>query len=169
MQQNPYATEIEPLSHITARSRGLFRNCKEARHFAAATAVILVLTSTAHAQDDAGRAAAQAASLPLPKIKTHAPAGFRLYRPGYRLAGKGALVTAQLCRLPGYASAGPQHLRVERLNASGRPGESHEQYLPRLGMRMGNNCSIASVRLDTVPNYGETIKICATSGAGNCP
>ena len=105
----------------------------------------------------------------LPQLKTHAPPGFRLYRSGYRLTGKGALVIAQLCRLPGWATTGPQHLRVERLDPGGQISESHEQYLPRLGLRLGNNCSSAVMRLDTVPNYGETIKLCAISRPGNCP
>ena len=109
------------------------------------------------------------ASRPLPQLKTHAPPGFRLYRPGYRVAGKGALVTVQLCRLPSWAAAGPQRLRVERIDADGQPGESHEQYLPRLGMRPGINCSSAAMRLDAVPGYGETIKLCALSGRGTCP
>lgn len=106
---------------------------------------------------------------PLPQLKTHAPIGFRLYRPGYRLAGKGALVSVQLCRLPWWAGGSPQRLRVERLGRDGQPGETHEQYLQRLGMRPGNNCASAGVRLDAVPSYGETVKICAISGRGNCP
>ncbi len=117
----------------------------------------------------AGPPADPGADRPLPQLKTHAPIGFRLYRPGYRLAGKGALVSAQLCRLPWWAGGSPQRLRVERLDRDGQPGESHEQYLPRLGLRPGNNCAAAGVRLDAVPTYGEVIKICAVSGRGNCP
>ncbi len=165
MQKNPYTTEITSFSHTTAVSCGLFRNRRRTLIFATAVAFVLGLMTPGLT----GAAHAQTGNLPLPRIKTHAPAGFRLYRPGYRLAGKGVMVSAQLCRLSGYASASPQYLLVERLEPSGQLGESHEQYLPRLGMRMGNNCSFASVRLDAVPTYGETIKICATSGRANCP
>ncbi len=140
------------------------------------TAGLLVLSGSAAArQGDGAQPAAAIASgdqtgeRELPRIKTHAPAGFRLYRPGYRLVGTGALVSVQLCRLPGWAAASPQRLRVERLDASGQPGESHERYLPRLGERTGNNCSFAALRVDSVPMYGETIKICAISGGGACP
>jgi hypothetical protein len=136
-------------------------------------ALLLGFTTAATArQIDNGAnlaAADPTASLPLPKLKTHAPAGFRLYRPGYRLAGQGALVSVQICRLPGWAAAGPQHLRVERLDPSGQLAESHERYLPRLGMRPGNNCTSAALHLDAVPTYGETIKICALSGGASCP
>lgn len=181
MQQHHYIMKIALLSHSTALSQCLFRNGPSVRILAAATMLLLCLTSAAHARqaDSAVVAPTATASrdqigdpgsnLPLPRIMTYAPAGFRFYRPGYRLVGKGALVSAQLCRLPGYASASPQHLRIERLDPVGRTAESHEQYLTRLGMRVGNNCSFAGLRLASVPTYGETIKICATSGRGTCP
>ncbi len=137
-------------------------------------ALCLGLTGAASARQADGGATAgtpedPAADRQLPRLKTHAPAGFRLYRPGYRLAGTGALVSVQICRLPGWAAGGPQHLRIERLDPGGQLAESHERYLPRLGMRPGNNCTSAALRLDAVPTYGETIKICALSGGGNCP
>lgn len=109
-----------------------------------------------------------AAGRPLPQLKTHAPPGFRLYRPGYRRADTGALVSVQLCRLPGWAAPSPQRLRVERLDPAGQLSESHERYLPRLGMRTGNNCRTAMLHLDAVPDYGETIRICAITGRASC-
>ena len=171
MQQKSYTTGIALFSDTTAVRHGLFRVCRMARGFAAASMMLLAVDGVAQAQDQPAAAAGAAAApnLPMPRIKTYAPPGFRVYRPGYRLAGRGVLVTAQLCRLPGYATAGPQHVRIELLDAAGTVAESHEQYLPRLGMRFGNNCSSTGVHLDAVPNYGETIKICAGSGKGACP
>jgi hypothetical protein len=98
-----------------------------------------------------------------PRIETHATAGFRLYRPGYRLTGKGVLVSAQVCRIPFWAAAGPQRLRVELRDTTGQTVDSTQVFLPRLGLRPGNNCAYTSARLNTVPDYGTRIEICLPS------
>jgi hypothetical protein len=92
-----------------------------------------------------------------------------LYRPGYRIAGPGVLITAQLCRLPGWAAPSPTRLRAERIDARGKLGDSHEVALSRLGMRAGNNCTAISVRLASRPDYMETLKVCAQNRRGSCP
>lgn len=94
--------------------------------------------------------------------------GFRLYRPGYRLTGDKGRVTAQLCRLPGWAAQGPGRLEVLRLDPSGAVAERHVSYLPRLGLRSGNNCTSVSAPLDHAPGYGEVVRVCALSGKGKC-
>ena len=109
-----------------------------------------------------------ASGRPLPKIETRVAAGFRIYRPGYRLSGKGALVTAQVCRLPGWAGQGPGHVEVERIASGGDVAESHLTVLPRLGMHAGNNCAAAAVKLEQIPDYGENVRICAVSGRLKC-
>ncbi len=106
---------------------------------------------------------------PSPRIETHASAGFRLYRAGYRLMGHGALVSVQICRLPFWAGPGPGYVRVETLDSAGAISESHQARPPRLGMRSGNNCASASLRLDRVPDYGDTVKLCTLRGNGSCP
>ena len=103
-----------------------------------------------------------------PKIVAKAAPGFRIYRAGYRLTKSGALVTAQLCRLPGWAAAGPSRIQVERADQGGKVLERHSSYLPRLGLRSGNNCTSISTRVDSVPNYGDQINICALSGRSTC-
>ena len=171
MKQAASAARLSPL---TAPIVDLFRHRWSAGFVG--LAVMLCLPGGAAARQASDPAPMAMAASPdqgpdrsLPRIKTHAPAGFRLYRPGFRLAGNGALVSVQLCRLPGWAAGSPQRLRVERLDAAGQIGESHEHYLPRLGERLGNNCSSTAIRLDAVPTYGETIKICAVSGRDTCP
>ena len=109
-----------------------------------------------------------AATRPLPKIETHAVPGYRLYRPGYRLSGKGALVTAQLCRIPGWAGQGPTRLVIERVDPDGAIAERHVVTLSRLGMRAYNNCTSVATRLEKVPDYGEKVEICARSGKATC-
>ena len=104
----------------------------------------------------------------LPKIETRASAGFRIYRPGYRLSGNGALVTAQLCRLPGWAGQGPAQFEVARIASGGGVIESHINYLPQLSMHVGNNCTSAAVKLEHVPDYGQKVRICAVSGRLKC-
>ena len=108
-------------------------------------------------------------SRPLPKVETHAPFGFRITRPGYRMAGKGVLITAQLCRLPFWAAPTPGSIRVERVDGAGAVAESRNAYVPRLGLRVYNNCTSISAKLDGIPDYGETVKICAQTRHGNCP
>ena len=103
-----------------------------------------------------------------PKIVAKAAPGFRIYRAGYRLTKSGALVTAQLCRLPGWAAAGPGRVQVERVDPDGKVLEQHSSYLARLGLRSGNNCTSITTRLDRAPNYGEQINICALSGRSAC-
>lgn len=103
-----------------------------------------------------------------PRIETRAAPGYRLYRAGYRLKGGGALVTAQLCRLPGWAAQGPGRLEVLRLDPAGTVAERQVSYLPRLGLRSGNNCTGVAAHFDHAPGYGETVRICALSGGGKC-
>lgn len=130
---------------------------REARNGAGVTA------PTAPAVDQFGK-------LPRPTIKTQAPTGFRLYRPGYRMAGQGVLVSVQICRIPGWAAAGPQRLQVELRNSMGATVDSAQAFLPSLGLRASNNCASSSVRLSTVPSYGDNVTVCAMiSGRTNCP
>ena len=103
-----------------------------------------------------------------PKIVAKAAPGFRIYRSGYRLTKSGALVTAQLCRLPGWAAAGPGQVQVERVDPGGRILERHSSYLARLGLKSGNNCTSITTLLDSAPNYGEQVNICALSGRSTC-
>ena len=103
-----------------------------------------------------------------PKIVAKAAPGFRIYRAGYRLTKSGALITAQLCRLPGWAAAGPSRIQVERADQGGMVLERHSSFLPRLGLRSDNNCTSISTRLDSAPNYGDKINICALSGRSTC-
>lgn len=133
-----------------------------------ATAIALACTVPAAAQQPAA-GGEQALNQKLPRIETSATAGFRLYRAGYRLAGQGILVSVQLCRIPGWAAAGPHRLRVELTGSDGNISEGVQVYLPRLGMRAGNNCIYSSVHMKAPPNYGEIIKICTLSGGKACP
>ncbi len=103
-----------------------------------------------------------------PKIVAKAAPGFRIYRSGYRLTKSGALVTAQLCRLPGWAAAGPGQVQVERVDPGGKVLERHSLYLARLGLKSGNNCTSITTLLDSAPNYGEQVNICALSGRSTC-
>lgn len=101
-------------------------------------------------------------------MEPRAAAGFRLYRAGYRLKGEGALVTAQLCRLPGWAAQGPGKLEVLRLDPAGAVAETHVSYLPRLGLRSGSNCTGVAAPLDHAPRFGEVVRVCALSGRAKC-
>ena len=137
--------------------------------FMAGAAPLVAARARQAAPDGLARDDVQPPNGSLPRIIAHAPAGFRLYRAGYRLAGIAVLVSVQLCRLPGWAAPSPARLRVERQDAGGHTSESAQVYLPRLGMRIGDNCSFSSLHLATVPNYGEVLKICAVSGRMSCP
>ena len=125
-------------------------------------------TSTAPSREMGDKSAELGPDRTPPKLVAKAAAGFRIYRAGYRLTKSGALVTAQLCRLPGWAAAGPGQVQVERLDPGGKVLERHSSYLPRLGLSSGNNCTSISTRLDSAPNYGDQINICALSGRSTC-
>ena len=124
--------------------------------------------STAPSRDMGNENAVPAPGRTPPKIVAKAAPGFRIFRAGYRLTKSGALVTAQLCRLPGWAAAGPGQVQVERVDPGGRILERHSSYLARLGLKSGNNCTSITTRLDSAPNYGEQISICALSGRSTC-
>ena len=90
-----------------------------------------------------------------PRIETRASFGFRLRESAYRAqrAG-GAVVSTQLCRLPGWAGASIAMLRFEARHADGQVFEMHEAFPPRLAIGLGQNCATLATRFTQAPAAG---------------
>ena len=102
-----------------------------------------IVAPVAAQQDQPGTAASPGTqpdpSQRLPRIETHAAPGFRLYRAGYRLAGKGLLVTVQLCRI----LAGP--LRVPSAFVSSGRIPQARQLRAAKPISLGSGCASAII------------------------